>query len=134
MKLPIDLQPHFVHSSLIIIGDSTQAKFFLAGGDELEELDGVAVPREERPDSEGKFSDEPNDVPRLMQFVKMTAARTENLVREHGVAHIHLAMPAEIKHLLVRELPRDAATAVGRTLEHDLMKQDILDVIRRLFT
>ena len=52
MNLPQDLQ-HFPHAALIIASDSMHAKFFLVGGDTLQELDGVALPREFRQDSEG---------------------------------------------------------------------------------
>jgi hypothetical protein len=142
MRLPSDLQ-HFPHSALIVSSDSVKAKFFLVGGDELEELDGVAVPREPRQDSEGSFTSSDgsrvagpdsdiDDTPRLKQFVNNIAGRMADLVREHGVAHIHLAMPAEVHHLLDSHLDKDVQSKIVRIVHKDLMKESPLEIVRRI--
>ncbi|MBI4139041.1 hypothetical protein HY479_02725 [Candidatus Uhrbacteria bacterium] len=142
MKLPQILQ-HFPHAALIISSDSMRANFFLVGGDELEGLDGVAMPRELRQDSEGSFTSSDgsrvagpdadiDDAPRLKQFARRIAERTERLVRDHGIAHVHLVMPAEIEHVVSSSFATDVESLVGFRRHLDLMKEDPLTVVRRV--
>lgn len=142
MKLPRDLKEHFPHSALIIAGDQITAKFFLVGGDELEELDSVAVPREFKQDSEGAFTSydgsrvagpdsDLHDTPRKKQFVKKIAERAKELVREHQVAHLHLVMPAEIEHLLSKQLEPDVKAKIVHIRHGNLMKESPLKIVRK---
>lgn len=143
MKLPKDLKEHFPHAALIIASDQIIAKFFLIGGDELEELDGIALPREFRQDSEGAFTSfdgsrvggpdsDIDDLPRQKQFVKKIAERTKELVRGHGIAHLHLIMPAEIEHLLSKQLKPDVKTKIVRVRHFNLMKKNPLEIVRKV--
>jgi ribonuclease D len=142
MKLPKDLKEHFPHTALIIASDQIVAKFFLVGGDELEELDSVALPRELRQDSEGEFissdgsrTSDPDsdlhDTPRKKQFVKKIAERIKELVREHAVAHVHLVMLAEMEHLLSKHLEPDVKKKVVNIRHYNLMKEGPLDIARK---
>ena len=81
MKIPQDLQPRFIHPTLVVAADHIVAKMFLAGGDDVEELDGVSEPRERRQDSEGYFTSfdksrhgspgsDISDQPRLAEYAK----------------------------------------------------------------
>lgn len=142
MQLPHDLQ-HFPTGALIVASDSVIAKFFLVGGDSLEELDGVALPRELKQDAEGEFvsfdgsrvagpASDIDDRPRLTQFAKNVAARIESLIREQSVRAIHLVMPAEVEHTVFQSLSSEAQGHIGKKLHLDLMKEDPLSVIRRV--
>ena len=142
MKLPKDLKEHFPHTALIIPSDQIVAKFFLVGGDELEELDSVALPRELRQDSEGQFTSfdgsrvggpdaDLHDTPRKKQFVKKIAERIKELVREHAVAHLHLVMLAELEHLLSKHLEPDVKEKVVHIRHCNLMKESPLEIVRK---
>lgn len=144
MKLPQDLQPRFIHPTLVVASDHVVAKMFLAGGDGIEELDGVAEPREFNTDSEGYFTswDEARhggpdadiaDEPRLAAFAKKVADRVTALVREQGIAHLHLVMPTEVADLIQKDLPPDVKTKIARVRHLDLMKEDPLTIIRRVY-
>jgi len=141
MQLPHDLQK-FPQETLIIAADSVMAKFFLAGGDSLEQIYAVEVPREKKQDNEGSFvsSDgsrvagpvEEKDAPRFKTFVKQIATKTGELVRKHGMRQIDLVMPAEVAHSLVNELANDSKSLVGRTLHKDLMFEQPVEMVRHL--
>ncbi len=144
MKLPQDLQPRFIHPTLVVASDHVVAKMFVAGGDEVEELDGVAEPREKRQDSEGYFTswDESRhggpdadiaDEPRLARFAENVAGRITALVREQGLAHVHLVMPTEVSRLVQDDLPPDVKETVVRVRDLDLMKEDPLTILRRAY-
>ncbi|MFZ2804482.1 MAG: hypothetical protein WA001_04620 [Patescibacteria group bacterium] len=138
MQLPEHLQ-HFPHPALILVSDSVKAKFFLAGGDSLQELDGVFVPRgneKTEPSPDGKriagFDADVDDGPRLHDFIHQLVAKTDALVKQHGIAHIHLVMPAEVEHQFSGHLPKEDKEKIGQTLHHDLMNEDPLKIIERL--
>jgi len=131
MQLPENLQ-HFPKATLILASDSVHAKFFLVGGDSLQELDGVGVPREAPQDNEGPFTFDINDGPRLHDFVHQLVTKTVELTNAHGVAHIHLVMPAEVEHMLSSHLPQPVQALIGQTLHHDLMKSSPLELVERL--
>lgn len=142
MHLPESTQ-HFPNPTLIISADSVHARFFLVGGDSLEELDGVAVTRELLSDREGAFTSfdgsrvggpasDIDDEPRLKKFVRSMSDTATELVRAHNIAHIHLVMPAEIEHHLSKILPADSAKLIGQTLHLDLMKEPPIEIVERL--
>ncbi|MEK7115778.1 MAG: host attachment protein [Patescibacteria group bacterium] len=131
MKLPRHLQ-HFPQSALIVTSDTVTAKFYLAGGDSLEELDGSALPKETGQDGEGSFEFFPDDAPRLHAFAKQLAAHLTKLAREHTLPSIHLIMPAEVEHLVSKKLPPDVAKNVGKKIDHDVMKESPLTIVERV--
>lgn len=144
MNIPQDLQPQFIHPTLVVAADHMFAKMFLAGGDEVEELDGVAMPRERKQDSEGFFVSrdasrhgspdaDTSDDPRLKAFTKAVAERISTLVKDQDIAHLHLVMPAEVDGLVQKHLPPDIKTKIVRVRHLDLMKEDTLTVLRRVY-
>ncbi|MBU1034342.1 host attachment protein [Patescibacteria group bacterium] len=141
MKLPQELQ-HYPHATLLIASDSVRADFFLLGGDELEKLDGIALPREPRQDSEGTFvsydgsraagpDSDIDDSQRLKQFVKKITEQAEALTREHDIQHVDVVMPAEIEHLLTEVSSNELKNKIRRRSHLDLMKEDPLTIVRR---
>jgi len=144
MKLPQELQPRFIHPTLVVAADHIIAKMLLAGSDEVEELDGVSEPREKRQDSEGYFTswDESRhggpdadiaDEPRLAEYAKKVAKRIAELVREQDLAHIHLVMPNDVSHLVQKALPNDVKEKLVHVRDLDLMKEDTLTILRRAY-
>lgn len=144
MKIPQNLQAHFAHATLILACDHIKANFFLAGGDELEELDGISLPREFRSDSEGSFTSSDgsrvagpdadiDDTPRLQHFIKRVADQTSALVRKHDIQNIYTVLPADLDHLLSAQLLQDIAAKRVRTLHLDLMKENPLTILKRIF-
>lgn len=141
MKLPRELQ-HYPHATLLIASDMMHANFFLVAGDELEELNGVAEPRERRQDSEGTFvsydgsrvagpDSDIDDTPRLKRFVKKIAEQAEALARKHNIQHMDVVMPAEIEHLFSEVAPNELKDKIRRRSHLDLMKEDPLTIVRR---
>ncbi len=142
MKLPSSLQK-FPQTALFVTSDSIIAKFFLAGGDGLEELDGISLPREKKSDREGYFTSadesrhggpasDPDDTARLKTFVKKIAQQIENLVAHHDVKKIHLIMPAEVEHKLFSELTNQIKEKIGKKIHLDVMKEDAVKIVERV--
>lgn len=131
MKLPQELQ-HFPKATLIVASDTVQAKFLLVGAEDLEELDGVSVPKEKGADGEGSIEFFPNDAERLHAFVHAVVERIETLVRDHAIAHVHMVMPAEIEHEVSGHLANDVKEKIGKTVHHDVMKESYLDIVKRV--
>ncbi|MFA5936044.1 MAG: host attachment protein [Patescibacteria group bacterium] len=144
MQLPQDLQAHFPHPTLLITADHMTAKLYLAGGDSIEELDGITEPRDIPTDTHDSTSSgdgirtsnpnaDNNDEPRIKHLIKRIAERMEKLVKEHNVGNIHLVMPADMLHPVKDHLSQDTIKLVRSETPGMLMKEDILDVIRRIF-
>lgn len=141
MQLPQDLQ-HFPVPTLIVVGNSIGAKFFLAGGDAVQEIDTVSLPRESSSDREGAFNNvdtgrsnapEPKDEEeRLHHLIHLFQDKIEALVRHHQAAEVCLIMDAELAHGVKHHLPKDVAPKITRELHHDLAKSSIIDAIRKL--
>lgn len=131
MILPEHLQ-RFPHEALLVAADTVSSKCLLVGGDSLEELNGVALPRETGRDGEGSFEFFPDDAERLRQFAKKLAAHIVKLEREHHIPHIHLIMPAEVERLVTTDLPPDVAAKVGKRIHHDVMKESPLVIATRI--
>ncbi len=140
MQLPEDLQ-HFPSTTLLVTSDTVSAKFWLIGGDAMDELDGVSLPHEtnegsERPplSSDGTRlggSDTPDDGPRFQHYIHDLVERITHLTREHTIAHIYLVMPAKVEHALSADLPNDIAPLIVKRLHADLMQESPLEIIRR---
>ncbi len=132
MKLPEHLQ-HFPQQSLLVVADHVVARLFIAGGDSLEELDGLAEPRDIPSDNEGKmFMSDVHDEPRLKQFCKKLALEIQKLVISHDVSNIHLVMPADVFNFVNEDLSQETKRKLGRGLTLDLMKEDPLKIVERL--
>lgn len=131
MQLPQKLQ-HFPNGALIVASDTVLANIFLVGNDAIEELDGVAVPKETGVDGEGSFEFFPDDATRLHSFAKKLAEQITALTREHEIPHIHFVMPTEIEHLATKNLPPDVAAKIGKKIHHDVMKEDPISIVTRV--
>lgn len=141
MQLPQELQK-FQTPALIVAADSTTAKIFLAGGDSLEQISSVELPRERKQDNEGSFASadgsrvagpvDEDDAPRLKSFIKQMATAVISLMRMHKLEHLDLIMPAEIERALVDELPSDVDTLIRRKLHKDLMNESPVEMLKRL--
>lgn len=141
MQLPESLQ-HYSKPTLIVVADSVHANFWLAGGDSLQELDGVALPRERASDDEGGFANTNNgssggaepkiEEERLHHFIHLMQEQLEDLIRKHTAESVQLAMNAELAHAIVHHLPGDLQNKIGKQIHQDLVKDDILDVLERL--
>lgn len=135
MHIPEHLQ-HFQHSALVVAADRFEAKIFMAGGDSLEALDGVAVPPEKYSDNETTNSSpdsEMKDEERFKHFVKALATELTALVRQHQVATVHLVMPAEVAHALEAGLEQHVKQAVGRKIAKDLAHENPVQILEALF-
>jgi len=142
MQLPQHLQ-HFPHSTLIVSADTVDANFFLVGGDALEHLDRIAVPREHQEDSRGEtkgFEDahttgmesDVSDEARMTHFTKQIVEKIDDLVRKHGVMTVHLVMPAEVSNIVIEILPGDVKDSLGKTLDLNLMKATPVEIVERV--
>ncbi|MFH1078330.1 MAG: hypothetical protein V1745_03580 [Patescibacteria group bacterium] len=142
MKLPESLRPRVIHPTLLVAADHVAARFFLAGGDTIEQVDAVAMPREKNQDSEGYFRSrdgsrhgDPNadtsDAPRLAAFTKKVAARTTELIKGQDIAHLLLVMPTEVDTLVQDAFPTDVRGTIRHIKNLDLMKEDPLTILTR---
>lgn len=143
MQLPKDLQ-HFPDPTLIVLTDEQEARIFLAGGDAYQTLDSLALPREFKSDAEGSFvssdgsrvggpSSDLHDTPRKEAFANNVAETITSHVRQHHASSVHMVSPPEMLHRIQAHLPADVKPHITKTLAKNLMKNDILDVIKRLF-
>jgi len=141
MLLPNDLQ-RFPHPALIVTSDSVHAKFWFAHELELNLLDEISMPRERKTDDETSFvnvdtgagsSPEPSDDDRLLHFVKAVAKQIGTLADEHKIEHLNFIMPAEIRHRVLEHLGGPVKSKENLHADADLMKEHIVEAIRRLF-
>lgn len=144
MKLPKDIQ-HFPEPTLIVQTDEQEAKFWLAGGDALEELDSLSLAREKLSDREGAFhtrmgyqhvgSDlsDRHDTPRKEKFTKKIGETIKKIMSDGHATKIHLVAPPEMLHRIQKHLGVESKKMVVKTLDKDLMKFGIVEIIERLF-
>jgi len=141
MQLPQELQK-FPLATLLVASDSVTARFYLIGGDSLEEIDSIIVPKDKYSDNEGSFASsdgsrvagpvDEKDAQRLDSFVKQMARMAIDLSRKHKIEELNLVMPAEIEHALIEQLPSDVDTLIKRKLNKNLMKESPVELITRL--
>lgn len=133
MQLPQDLQ-HFPHLALIVVADHQSAKLYLAGGESLEELDGLSMAAGPGPDHEHSFVPSAHDGEgdRLDKYAALLAEHVAGMVEAHEISHVHLVMPADLEHLVSAALPGDVSAKVMKRVHADLMNEAPLDVVRRL--
>lgn len=143
MKLPTILQ-HFPEPTLLVLTDEQEAKFLLAGGDSLEHLDSIALPRERVGDKEGMTKtpggyisghdlSDTHDTPRKKKFADEVADRIRSLIRQGHATSIRLISPPEMLHLIDERLPHDLQDRVLSRLPKDLMKMSDVEVLTRIF-
>jgi protein required for attachment to host cells len=135
MQIPEGLQ-HFSKPTLVVTADKFEAKIYLAGGDSIEELEGLAAPMERSSDNEAtNYSPESEmkDTERFKHFVKSLAAHFAEISRKHEITQIHLVMPAEVEHALDQELANDVKSLVGRKIHKDLAHQGLVEILKALF-
>jgi len=142
MQLPQDLQ-HFPSATLLVAADTVSAKFWLLGGDTMEELDGITEPHEKSQDHEGSYvssdgsrtggPDTGNeDADRYHHYVHDVVDHIAKLVHAQSIAHIHLVMSAELEHAVSDHLPKEVSTKIIKRVHADVMKESPLDLVRRV--
>ena len=139
MKLPRQLQ-RFPEPTLLVASDEEIARFWLAGGEALETLDGVALAPEQKSDSEGAFASydgsrvagpasDRHDTPRKEKFAKQVAERVVKLLREGHATGVRLAALPEIMHRVEAHLPNDVTRKVLSRTEKNLMKMSEVEIV-----
>jgi protein required for attachment to host cells len=133
MQIPLDLQ-HFPEPTLIVMTDFQLAKCWLAGGDSLEAVDGVALPQERSSDEEGASvssfdgtrrsdpSSDKHDTPRKEKFATLVADRIASLIHQGHAAKIRIASPPEMLHLIEGRLPHDIRERILSRMAKDFMQ------------
>jgi len=141
MIIPEKLQ-HFLHPTLIVLGDFEHAKLYRAFGDTVDEVATLKAPEPSRPPSQGSVSpgggrfmnpsadmDEGAD---RAQFTKRIVNQIETLLKDGDIIHVNLVMPAEMCHRIQDELPENSQDAVTKLIEADLVQASMVDVLERL--
>ncbi len=125
----------FQHPTLLITSDHVQARLFVANQNILEEQGHVSLPHENTETREGTPLAPPeyNDESRLKHFVQLLCEQATALMGPHSIEVVDLVMPSEIEHLFRSHCDQDIKNKIKRTINHDLMKEDILKVVARLF-
>jgi hypothetical protein len=141
MQLPQDLQSHFGTPSLLVVADHVLAKLYLIAGDAVEEIDGIAVPRERMTDHEGgvvnidsgAVASPENHVEdaRLHQFATLVADAIEDALASGSAERYLLAMDAELAHLVTAKLSSETQGKRFREVHANLLKESPLDILRR---
>ena len=142
MKIPHGVH-HFHHSTLLIVSDHVRAHFYLIHEDTLVHADEIIMPRERYQDNEGAAvipsqgtpcnPKEKSDAPRLHHFIKKMCRKADALHDAHGIEVVDLVMPADLAHVFTDACSTRVHPKIRRTLHHDMMKKDILDVVKKLF-
>lgn len=143
MKLPHALQ-QFPTATLLVVSDTVSAKFWILRDDEMEELDGFALPHEQNVSSErGSMSSDgtrmggsgtPDDAPRFHHYVHELAEKVSKFAHGHAVAHVHLVMPAEVERSVADHLPHDVSAKIGKRVHVDVMKESPIDIVQRVLS
>jgi protein required for attachment to host cells len=142
MQLPRELQ-HFPEPTLLVLADHVEGKFYLLGGDAMEEVGSVAVPAEKRSDKDTSFVDsdsgrvsgpEPkDDEDRVHHLLHALVEGIETLLHKHQATRLVLIMQNDLLHGVKSHLDADATARVWKEVPQDLMKQHPLEAVRRLF-
>lgn len=144
MQIPQALQ-HFAEPALIVTADHMQTRILLAFEDSLEEVERL----EERPtldtDNETSFVNvdthgvngperSHQDQERFRHFIQTVATRITKLVRDEDAARsLHIIAPTDVAHALRKDLPNDVADLIGKEIHADIMKEDDVQILERLF-
>jgi hypothetical protein len=139
MRIPKSLQ-RFSEPSLIVIGDTEMAKFILAGGDALEEIGGVELPREKKTDKEASFTSgtrvgapafEAREEDRKKKFAVLVSKKIASLIRDGHAEKVYIAVPALVDGLIESKIPRDLRSRVIRRIPKDLLHLKMVDILKR---
>lgn len=132
MQLPEELQ-HFEFPSLILVADHVHAQFWLAHNDMLEEVDLVSLPKDELSDKEGReIGQELSDDHRLHEYIHLVVDRLEQIMGEGVADSVHLVMSADLANAVLDHSNTEVQEQVGKQLHLDLMKEEPLEVVKRL--
>jgi protein required for attachment to host cells len=143
MQLPKELQ-HFSETTLIVLTDEQEAKFLLAGGDSLEQIDSTSLARGPMSDSEGSFASsegthvgsalsDKHDTPRKKKFAAVVAERIAQIVQNGQAEDVRLVSPKEMMNLIEKKLPDDVVEHIQSRLPKDIMKLSNVEVLKRIF-
>jgi len=132
MQLPQELQ-HFENPSLILVADHVHAQFWVAHGETLEEVDVVALPKDTHSDNEGRaIGQELSDDNRLHEYIHLLVDRLEQIMGEGVADSLHLVMSADLANAVLDHSNTEVQEQVGKQLHLDLMKEEPLEVVKRL--
>ena len=141
MIIPENLQA-FPHPALLIISDFSGAKIYLADQTEINEIANAEAPPPSKPDSEGAIvgsgSRVMNPSPDVDQgsernrYSKNLAEKLSDLITEHNIAELQLIMPPEMLRRLQEDLPNKDRELVTKTIDKDLMKEEMINILERL--
>lgn len=133
---------HFVHPTLIVLGDFEHAKLYRAFADTADEVAVLKAPEPSRPPSQGSVSsgggrfmnpsadmDEGAD---RAQFTRDIIYQIETLLKDGDIKHLNLVMPAEMCHRIKEKLPQNYQDSVTKVIEADLVQTPLIDVLQRL--
>ncbi|MDO8583930.1 MAG: host attachment protein [bacterium] len=134
---------HFLHPTLLILSDHVHAKIWLAHENELNEIGHILVEPETRTDREGGFMnpstgavgaavkhDKEHD---HEEYMKGLMHCFHEALKKQPITYIDLVMPPDLMHVFEAKLTNEQKTLINRRLDADLMKDDILDVVKRLY-
>lgn len=141
MIIPEKMQ-HFVHPTLIVIGDFEHVKLYRAFEGTADEVATIKAPEPSRPPSQGSVSPGGN---RFMnpsadmdegadraKFTRQIVNQVETLLKDGDIIHVNLVMPAEMCHRIQDELPKNSQDAVTKLIEADLVQSPLVDILERL--
>jgi hypothetical protein len=132
MQLPEELQ-RFEFPSLILVADHVHAQFWLAHNDTLEEVDLIALPKDTHSDNEGRaIGQELSDDNRLHEYIHLLVDRLEQIMSEGVADSLHLVMSADLANAVLDHSSSEVQEQVGKQVHADLMKEEPLDVVRRV--
>lgn len=143
MQLPKALQL-FSEPTLLVLLDEHAARFMVAGGDALETLDGMAAPDERGANGAGGFTREEtgrNDLradahgtPQKARFARDVGARIVSLVQQGHAAHLFLAAPPEMLHLVETALPEQIREKIRGRADKNLMQSTEMEAVTALLS
>ncbi len=142
MFLPNDIHA-FSEPTLIVLADQVKAQFWMAHETEIEEVDAISVPRELKSDNEGSFVNTDNgsvsgmertDEAHLHELIHAVTEKIEEISGEGTADHIHLVMEPRLLHAVKEHLSPETIAKCGREVPHQLMKDTIVDVVKRIRT
>ncbi|MFZ6015414.1 MAG: host attachment protein [Patescibacteria group bacterium] len=141
MLLPESLQ-HFPDPTLIVIADFGKCKVYKAENIDFDEIASLEADEPPRPDSESSVAVGPgrrtkNDAETdegedRKKYAKEIAGAITDKSDDHGIKEIQLIMPAELLRRVQDVLSKDVLNIITKSLDKDLMKNDLMDAMQRL--
>jgi len=132
MQLPQELQ-RFENPSLIVVADHVHAQFWLAHNDTLEEVDLIELPQDTYSDNEAiGLGLEKGDEHRFHEYIHMLVERLEQIMNEGVADSVHMVMDTDIANAVLDHSSTEIQEQVGKQVHADLMKEDPLEVVKRV--